>query len=654
MLRKYLLSIFAGLLFSLGSLSLVWGSSSSSSQAKEDLGTQSVAASSQSAAPQVVYPYSQTMGFLKAQLQDPFWGDRFVAIDPQNLSEGIKTNIFQLYNTSQLNDHIGIRTDRNHPNLLPILDALLEEHKAMDRDFAYHGASPQVGVLYDIYTEFRRQLMGIKREDLFLARGTDQAFAGLHTVADFVQEQQRKQNKPFKALCNYGADYAEKALSVNLFLFGNYGAAFDDTIKFFMDGEADRNVTLTRSLLNFFTYFGLDVTDTASINALIQEFESLPLLDRGRLFQFSFAPGTIDEFIYLSESVGRGVNTDGSTDYDMSKKLTSDLLKNIKQVPLKVKEFSETVHHCEGAYPKKHFSLKEIQGRFLPYPHLFAEDSPLKVHSYWRGLSVSDPKILDYRNNLKGLVSKVVALSLGSKVVLPKATLLTDPSNMIARQNESNTTQVSEHLRSAYICAGDLDQVQRVLGTADESEINRPIIDIADLEDHTPHPPLYLGVKYHHPEVVAWLLSKGARVDNDASKGRSLMGWACMNGYPDVVQKLLDAGCNPNATFRGRLMPEPIILVAQEYGQDQVVEKLINHRTFVPTDEICKKLLTDFIENQKITFLNVLLQKVQNVIKSFSRFFGWGNFFDLAKKTGNQDIIKALNQHQEFVSQHRS
>jgi hypothetical protein len=601
--------------------------------------------------------YTQSMGYLKA-----FLGDNFVEINTEYPLETMKINIREFYNTDKgyrgryLEDHLEIRTDINHSNTIPIGEALLEEYNFPDRDFAYHGASPQIGLLYDIYSEVRRQVMNIKREDLFVGRGTDQVFIGLQNVADFINEQLGKQNKKsFRDLCNYGADYAEKALSINLFLFGNCGTAFDDTIKFFIGGESYRNIFLKRSLIKLFTYFGIDLSKMEEIEGLIAEFEALPL-DRGRLFQFSFAPGTIDEFVYLSKSLGAGVTIDGSEDYNIEKKQVSTLIHNIRKIPLEVKQLSETVHHIdEEGFSVKHFDFVTIQGRFLPHPKLFCEDSPLKVRSYWRGLSSNAPEVLEYRQTLKDLISRVVTLILESRLVLPKATLLScNPLNTLffskpcsdVIQEKTDMLHmanpiISDHLLSAYICSGDLEQFSQALEFTNQADINRFIIDINDLEDQNNHSPLYLAVKYNHPHIVDFLLSKGARVENEVADNRNLMGWACMNGYPGIIHNLLDSGCDPNSTFRVRLLKDPVVTIALEYGFYTIVEKLLNHQDYVLSKKRYDNLLKSLLKTQQSNLLGAFLRKVNfetNNFKSPNRT----KLLNQTIKTGNEELVKIV------------
>ncbi|MDP1975791.1 MAG: hypothetical protein Q8K37_07470, partial [Alphaproteobacteria bacterium] len=291
------------------------------------------------------FNYSQSLGYLKA-----FLGNDFVEIKKESEFEDIKKNIQNFYEKdSEKYDFLVIRNNSNQENITPFVEALLEEQNSPDRYFMYHASSPIVGLLYDIYSELRRQIMNIQREDLMLCRGTDEAFFDIENIADFINDQLVKQNvKSFTGLGNYSADYAEKALSMNLFLFGNHHSSFDNSIRFFMEARSEKKVLLSKSLIKLFTYFGIDMSQISETKDLILKFEALPLLDRGRLFQFSFAPDNIDKFVYLSRARGLGITMDGSMDYDINKNQVELLIKEMRHDPIELEKFSKKICKNKG------------------------------------------------------------------------------------------------------------------------------------------------------------------------------------------------------------------------------------------------------------------------------------------------------------------
>ncbi len=54
--------------------------------------------------------------------------------------------------------------------------------------------------------------------------------------------------------------------------------------------------------------------------------------------------------------------------------------------------------------------------------------------------------------------------------------------------------------------------------------------------------PLIVASFYNHPELVRYLLSKGARVDQTNSKGYTALAWAVFKGNARVVKVLVKEG----------------------------------------------------------------------------------------------------------------
>ena len=573
-------------------------------------------------------------------------------IDPAAQEDCIKRNILNFYKETGSNDYLEITRNFNDPKVIPIVEALMEEQLFPDKDFAYHGAHPVVGLLYDVYSELRKQVMILQGEGLLDCRGIDQAFSGINNVSDFINEQLRKQNKEsFCELANYNSDFAEKALSINLFLFGNFGTAFDDTIQLFIEGKSEREVKLERSLIKLFTYFGIDVSQDKDIKPLISKFESLPLLNRGRLYQFIFDKGSIDNYVYLSESLGRGVSLDGGKHYDVENAQVSELIRRVITMPVETGPLSKNTHRSSQSMPIGNFNLRTIQGRLFSHPNLFSAKSPMRVKSYWRGLSSNDPRIIAYQSTLEKLTSQVVAKILLSNATLPQNTILSAESSTVLpitrlyhyvkSEEESETPPfvitISEHIFSAYVCSGDLKQLSQAFDNDSTLDINAKIIDINNIEGSSKHSPLYLAVKYNRLNIVTFLLKKGAKIENELADERNLIGWACLNGYPAIVSKLLDSSINPNSNFKVRLLPESLISIAIEYGHDDIIGLLMSHDAFTGDADVFTDLYSYICRNRNFSLLEVFLKKgMLHFLEKYT------SPLNEAIETGNVDFVRLL------------
>ncbi|MDB5192370.1 MAG: ankyrin repeat protein [Segetibacter sp.] len=102
---------------------------------------------------------------------------------------------------------------------------------------------------------------------------------------------------------------------------------------------------------------------------------------------------------------------------------------------------------------------------------------------------------------------------------------------------------------------GDVDKVKQFY-EQDNSLLN--------IEDVKCFPPLIIAVYNNQPDVVDFLLEKGARVEmNDQSGNTALMG-VCFRGYKELVSKLLNAGVDVNKetrTEQRRLSLQPLLVI---------------------------------------------------------------------------------------------
>ena len=67
--------------------------------------------------------------------------------------------------------------------------------------------------------------------------------------------------------------------------------------------------------------------------------------------------------------------------------------------------------------------------------------------------------------------------------------------------------------------------------------------------------------------IVAYLVSKGAKVDAKTRKGQTSLHLACVANHLETIQKLVQSGADPQALDDTRLNPEEQRLAGREVGK---------------------------------------------------------------------------------------
>ncbi|TDH18367.1 ankyrin repeat domain-containing protein [Segetibacter sp. 3557_3] len=112
---------------------------------------------------------------------------------------------------------------------------------------------------------------------------------------------------------------------------------------------------------------------------------------------------------------------------------------------------------------------------------------------------------------------------------------------------------------------GDLGMVQE-LYAADPT-----IIQQEDMKGFTP---LIIAVYNNQPEVVDFLLEKGAQPDEQDRSGNSALMGVCFKGYTAIAQKLVAAGADVN---QRNSQGAPALTFAATFGHLEIARLLLEH-----------------------------------------------------------------------------
>jgi len=297
-----------------------------------------------------------------------------------------------------------------HPYVVALSKAWLEERNHRDKVVGYHGSDPLTGIIYDIATELRSQLMLISGHDIAIVRALDRAIAGLFTADDFKREQMIKQgvNSPSE-LSNYGADYTQKGVSMNPAIFGSDGRGSSATFLYLWDAFSAQPPDYNALLKHVNQSVGIDI----ELNDLIATLAQFGLDKAGRLFQFFFDRKVADDLLYLSYTGGRSMELSGLTESDDTVGDISKFVKSLRTDPV-----GFLSHLPTGT------KINDVQLRMFANNNRLEDRDSVMVKKYW-STNPSNKLLQEYGDWLKRYVRAKLNKILINRAKIPEVNFLT-------------------------------------------------------------------------------------------------------------------------------------------------------------------------------------------------------------------------------------
>lgn len=146
--------------------------------------------------------------------------------------------------------------------------------------------------------------------------------------------------------------------------------------------------------------------------------------------------------------------------------------------------------------------------------------------------------------------------------------LLLHLSNPVKRVTMADQTDIFDACRR-----GDVALVEEIY------TINPDIIHVEDFKGFTP---LIIAVYNNQPDVVDFLLGKGARMEmQDQQAGNTALMGVCFRGYKEIAQKLIDKGADVN---QRNSQGATALTFAATFGHLEIAEMLLEKGAdvFVP------------------------------------------------------------------------
>jgi len=282
------------------------------------------------------------------------------------------------------------------PSHSDLISKILKKEKSLHKKYYvfYHGQKWQFRIVQDLLRLLSIRLGSYKARDF-------REFVFLRIPYDYLNEFEdvacfiRKNEK----ISDAEVDISERILSVNLFLFGNFGDPFCCSWNYFIDslscfGYAEDIRRLLQDVLHF---FGLELRTSKLdryLDKLIYLNDSI-CTQEGNLFQIFVPKFLVDELVYLSYSFGVPFSSSWRT------------------YPFDRKEYgkvSSMLNHCCNYPTRISFDvLNALQGRILLNQRMLNPRSGVKVFRY---TTVAEDKMIQYEKDLAAVVDGIVCDSL--------------------------------------------------------------------------------------------------------------------------------------------------------------------------------------------------------------------------------------------------
>lgn len=363
---------------------------------------------------------------------------------------------------------------------------LKEERRQKNSVVFYHATESANSFLYDVFTEFRKQLQLNTSKDIQFMRALDDFFI-YGNVSEFMQAHVNH----YGQVDNYRNDYTECGLSVNLALFGSHNSETSATYKLFLENYSIR----PPAIAPLFNYFANKLNLEIEYSAFAEIYDAYRKKAGGCIYQFFIDDAYVNEVSY--PALPRGpLNPLRSTEGKDLTKL-SEILEEIKSNPVKHKEYIAT-----------------LQARLYLKPDVFHDPKKVTVKTYFAN-PMSPEEIITYKNKLTEVVRSCVKEIVAGRARLPRATFRKQKPNIqkIAESHFSNSdagviTYVRSHQQDLIraIIEGDLEDIIDILIESSNIDLARKSVkrDYASASQHQASPlrllsdNMFLAVELHY------------------------------------------------------------------------------------------------------------------------------------------------------------
>jgi hypothetical protein len=273
----------------------------------------------------------------------------------------------------------------------------------------YHATMNELGLLYDVISEYRARLAMHHSDDVTVLRSLDNKFKDIPSVTEFMKKFEIIHEKAENDASDHdkidGTRYSELSLSVNPFLFGNPYNEGESSYMFFSNNKSIKPPHIESALNEFLDKIGLNLT-WAHFKNLIQKYN----INSSRMYQFFIRPDVLDQVGYASKANGH------KFDYEFNGKITHS-----------IKDLLTTLRNKQ-AQPVN-LDLKFLQARLFLKPEIFHDPSKVKVLQY-QSNPIPASTMKEYKEELRTMIDKDLDQWLAKQISIDGLLAGNGPNNL--------------------------------------------------------------------------------------------------------------------------------------------------------------------------------------------------------------------------------
>ncbi len=457
-----------------------------------------------------------------------------------------------------------------------LVKALEAEKENTDKVVLYHGTEAHINFLYDVITEFRKQLFNLPGTCLKIVRAIDDFFKDISSIQDFEHKMDEQEllntyvnsSSDDRVKYNYLPGYTNGGLSTNISLFGNHRFRGSSSFAYLLSAHSEKPAPSLKLLKNFFNLLGLDDEEMGSdllnrlqeyVNVFLKHFSNVDKLDlmkkyqnndsflqsddfakvshskNGVMLQMFLTPEAANTAAHITEVVGDRIALKVDPDQHATTKPT-EVIKSLRKNPdkfesiLKVNHsvFQNQISHDRPQFDSDPNFLHAniMEARLLALPGMMSDKRKSNVNTFY--LEAIDKK--SYLSEIRALASRDVAQILRINPDVSEV-FKKDPSKIIGPR------VVNDLMMKSMVDAWKVDVL------AEKNLINKSfkakIIENGKLEERS-FTPLTYALSTKSYDLVIKLIEKEANLDDVGGMSlKEVYEAAVLKDNADVAIKLL-------------------------------------------------------------------------------------------------------------------